>query len=174
MKTQTENNSDLEEKLTKVHKSTEARVQRTAIMEALGMKPKEMTKALGVHKQSTYNYRMKAHEGGQVEELQGKMTEKAVSLLDERRILATRCLEIANKKAFHIASKNPEDIKLREADFALKALGETEHSGKKVNAPEVVINVKKEATLNIQQNLADIDRILERSGINLDALVGVI
>jgi transposase len=154
-------------------KAGDAKQQRLAIMEVLGMSPKQMRTSMHNSPQTIYRHRQEAHSKGYVQELQEKMKDQTSSLLEERKILAERCFKIVNKKANSILDRSEdEEIKLKDAEFALKAIGETEHSGRKVDAPKVTINVKKEATLNIQQNLNDISKILERSGIDLEALVG--
>lgn len=163
-------------------KYVDARIQRVAIMEALGISPKEIGKSVGgVSKCTTYQDRRLAYKKGYVEKVQEGMRKTAISLVEERRILAERCFDIVNKKAKSIldgaeeidsATGTQKGIKLKEAEFALKAIGETEHSGRKTDAPISIINIKKEASLNIQQNFQDIGGILDRVGIGLGELVG--
>lgn len=152
------------------HRNKEAKVQRLAIMEAMGTRPLDMSRALGQSNMSTYNHRMEAYKKGYVQDLQDKMRDKVTSLAEERRIIAEACAKAIRKKTVDISKKTPSEIKLKEAEFALKALEGTEFSGKRAEPPKVEINIKDEATLQIQQSFSDIDKILERSGLNLDNL----
>lgn len=162
-------------------KFRDARIQRIAIMEALGISPKDQNKATGgMHKYTTYQDRRIAYKKGYVEKVQEGMRKTAISLVEERRILAERCFDIVNKKAKSIIDGAEEidengtqkGIKLKEAEFALKAIGETEHSGRKTDAPRVTVNVRKNASLNIQQNFQDIGSILDRVGMGFGEIVG--
>lgn len=168
------------------HKNVDASAQRVAIAEALGYPVKEIRKVVGKTDATAYNRRMEAYDKGYVQELQGKMKESAVNIIREREFIASRCfgrvgntLERIEKKieredieAEKKGKENPK-VYMKEAEFALKAVGETEHSGRKVDAPKLVVNMKENATLNIQQNFRDINDILERSGLDLEELVGV-
>lgn len=153
------------------YKNPDARRQRVAILEAIGQPVKEITKCFPVSKQTIYNDRMTAYEKGEVQAIQEPMVENVKDMVEERRILANYCIKANIAKAKHISEKDGKSMKLKEAEFCLKAFGETEHSGRKVDAPVININMKEKATLNIQQNMADIGKILERSGVDLEGLV---
>jgi len=163
----------------------DCRIQRVAIMESLGMSPREINKATrGSEKlapSTTYYDRKLAHHKGYVKKIQEGMRNTAINLVEERRILAERCFGIVNKKAQSILESSEEldlatgtqkGIKLKEAEFALKAIGETEHSGRKTEPPKVVVNVMKEASLNIQQNFQEIGSILDRVGLGFGEVIG--
>jgi hypothetical protein len=89
----------------------------------------------------------------------------------ERRKLAVSSLIVVNKRAAYTSKKPGDQITIKEAEFCLKALAETEYSGRRLEVPQMVVNIKDSASLNIQQNFADINEILNRGDIDIDKLV---
>lgn len=154
---------------TKKHRSVESRRERVAILETLGYSPGDIAKALPHQtQQTTYNDRVAVHDNGMIGKLQEKVKDNTVDLVAERLKLATTAMDIVNRKSTQIASQKPEDIKLTEATFALKAIESTEHSGKRAEQPRIEVNIKQNAQINIAECFSGINSILERCGVDLD------
>lgn len=157
--------------------SIDARQRKFALLEAMGMRARDQAQSLGLGQTSSLvSIRRGAYEKGYVRELQEGRKGNVISLVEERERLAQKCYNIMNQTAERITDKyelEPEEgelpyLNLSEAEMCRKMVETTEFTGKKQEAPQVEINVRKELTVNIQNTVAEIQGLL--GDVDLEAL----
>lgn len=157
--------------------SIDARQRKFAILEAMGMRARDQAESLGLGKTSSlHSIRKAAYEKGYVRELQEGQKKSVRTLVDERERLSWICYQVMSKTAERIVDKfdkEPEEgeqpyLNLSEAKICKEMAETTEFTGKKQEAPQVNINVRKELTVNIQNSVAEIQGLL--AGVDLKGL----
>lgn len=128
------------------------------------MRAGDQAKSLGLGQTSSLvSIRKGAYEKGYVRDLQEGRKDEVRSLVEEREKLAWRCFQVMNGTANRIVKKfkdDPKYLDLSEAEICRKMVETTEFTGKKQEAPQVEINVRKELTVNIQNTIAEIEGLL--------------
>ena len=162
-------------------KSKRARLERIAVMEALDLKPREQKKLEpeGTNLRRDRRELRELEEQGRgitykkiterVEELDVKILSVVELIANNRKKLAMKAFEVADRKIEAILSRGEPDMS--EAQFALKAIEQTEYSGKKTEMPIVNINVKSHSITDIRKNFQEIERILKGCGVDLENIM---
>lgn len=148
--------------------SIDARQKVYAQLEAMGLRPNEIARHLGLKNTSGLtSIRAASYKKGYVQELQGQRQEKVTDLVEERKTLATQCFDIMVRKTKKLSEQKIEDISMAEIAECRKMVEVTEHTGRKVEAPMVEVNIKQTTQIGIQNSLVSVNEILEKSGLSL-------
>jgi hypothetical protein len=137
----------------------DARARVYAQMEVAGYKANEIRTALNLDSPASINcVRKRAYEQGYVQKLQEEKDEISVKCMRQRENLALRTLTIMNNKAMDIldkevihedGSKEKYIPSIAETKLAVDMLNSTEFTGRKNEAPEVIVNQNIQAEQKI-------------------------
>lgn len=151
--------------------ASNARLRLVAQYLALGLKTNEIGVKLGV-KQAGGLVR-RAYDEGYYAELLAERNGKATTLYQERETLARECLHVMNTGVARISKvmeSEPERIDVSQIKLAKECFAETEHTGKKVDAPVVQVNIKQEITDKLAGRMSRINSLLAKAGMTMHEL----
>lgn len=151
--------------------STDARQRTYAQLEAMGLRPGEIARHLGLGQTSSLeSIRRGSYEKGYVQELQQERDEQVVDMRVEREKLAKQCFDVMIRKSTAIAGKKDGKITLGEAEACRRMVEVTEHTGRRMEVPAIEVNVRQETNIGIQTELNMVVGLLKKSGISLESI----
>jgi len=162
--------------------SSDERARKMAQFAALGLRPKQIRKELGLCKtnhDSLKRLRKIAYEEGYTQRLQESQDKEVINIREEMKRIAGIAVENLMATQQMILANTMDDYKLalekkkidpnyrfspdlKGANFSLDFINSTEFSGKKLDPPQVQVNILDQSQTKIEDAGAKIDAILAK------------